>query len=199
MRTTSLPSAYFPPALWWSSLLNYEAVIIDVHEHYIKQTIRNRCTIITANGLMNLVIPLQKYRNHTPVKDIRIDYSTKWQRVHDHAIRSAYGKSVYFEHYSYEILSLYLTKPEFLIDWNERCMQTIIRMLKLRVNVNLSEEYTADPLMSLFDDKMSGTQSDVPHYTQVFMERHGFYSGLSVLDPLFCEGPHAVNLLRHAQ
>ncbi|MEZ5072318.1 MAG: WbqC family protein [Bacteroidales bacterium] len=35
-----------------------------------------------------------------------------------------------------------------------------------------------------------------PEYHQVFSDRHGFHSNLSILDLLFNEGPHALSLLK---
>lgn len=197
MERVILPSAYFPPLPWMRAAVQATHAVIDVHEHYIKQTCRNRCTIITANGLMHLVVPVENYRNHTPVADIRIDYATDWQRVHAHAIRSAYGKSPFFEYYGERILALYATRPALLTEWNERCLQTVLALLKLNVEFQTSTAYVEataenDLRSAAFDVKPENT----PAYTQVFMERHGFYSGLSVLDALFCCGREAVQLFR---
>ena len=35
-------------------------------------------------------------------------------------------------------------------------------------------------------------------YSQVFEDRFGFQSNLSILDLIFCEGPNAINLLKNS-
>ena len=189
MQQVVLPTSYFPPLLWMHALLKQEKPVIDIHEHYIKQTIRNRCTIITANGLMNLVIPVEKYRNHSPVGSIRIDHKTDWQRVHIHAIRSAYGNSPFFDFYGDNILSLYEWKAETLFEWNAACLSAVCSILKVNPLVMNSTEYIEQAEIDLRHNPFLVQRNDQPLYTQVFMERHGFYSGLSILDLLFCEGP----------
>ena len=179
-----------------AAVLRAENPVIDLHEHYIKQTIRNRCTIITANGLMHLVIPVQQYRNHTPVVNIRIDHSTNWHRVHINAIRAAYGKSVSCGYYADKILPLYDWKAETLSEWNAACLSAVFSILKVSPLIANSSEYIENPGFDLRTAELPVEPSDPPKYTQVFMERHGFVSGLSILDLVFCEGPAAVAALK---
>jgi hypothetical protein len=199
MSTIILPTSYFPPIPWLATALRSENPLIDIHEHYIKQTVRNRCTIITANGLMNLVVPVEQFRNHTPVAEIKVDYATDWQRVHEHAIRSAYGKSAFFEFYADKILPIYETQPEYLTEWNEMCLSAVSSLMKLNLNIQSSSEYVEAQVQNdlrSFDFQVKHeTKAD---YTQVFMERHGFHSGLSVLDLLFCSGPESREILHRA-
>lgn len=196
MQQIVLPTAYFPPIPWMVAALRSEEVIIDIHENYIKQTCRNRCTILTANGLMHMVIPVRKYRNHTPVHEIQVDYSSEWQRVHSHAIRSAYGKSAFFEFYGEKILSIYNTQPASLIQWNSEALRIVLSLLKSDPKISISETYTSYPEANdLRNHKFQVEPTAAPAYAQVFMERHGFYAGLSILDLLFCCGPESRNLL----
>lgn len=197
MSTVILSTSYFPPIPWLAAALRSDNPIIDIHEHYIKQTCRNRCSILTANGLMNLVVPVEQYRNHTPVAEIKVDYATDWQRVHEHAIRSAYGKSAFFEFYADKILPIYETQPEYLTEWNEICLSAVSSLLKLNLNIQPSTEYVDANIQNdlrSFNFEVKPEAKAV--YTQVFMERHGFYSGLSVLDLLFCCGPESKEILR---
>jgi hypothetical protein len=195
-----ISSCYFPSISWFGETLRFQQVILDLHEHYYKQTNRNRCTIITANGLMPLIIPVKTNGNHTPVKEVRIDYSYPWQRVHSHAIVSAYANAPYFEHYRNSIEKLYALQPEFLQDWNAECFHLIAHALKLNWQPVLSESYVpaTDALVDLRSARISKSNvnnSSLKRYPQVFEERHGFTPDLSVLDVLFCCGPGAIKLL----
>ncbi len=203
MNTVVLSSSYFAPTSWFAVALKSENITIDIHEHYLKQTWRNRCCISTANGLMNLVIPVVNYRNHTPINEIRIDYATDWQRIHEHAIKSAYGKSPYFEFYSDVILSMFEWQPELLIEWNEASMNAIIEALSLPLVYENSKKYCEIDLSPsdwrnvIVPENMNSPQlPSTSNYIQVFSDRHPFQPGLSILDMLFCCGPESIRLLK---
>ncbi len=145
---------------------------------------------------MNLVVPVEQYRNHTPVAAIKVDYATDWQRVHEHAIRSAYGKSAFFEFYADKILPIYETQPEYLTEWNDMCLSAVTSLLKLNLNIQTSTEYVeANGQVDLRSAAFEVRPESKPVYTQVFMERHGFHSGLSILDVLFCCGPETKEIM----
>ena len=61
-----LPIAYFPPISWFKALL-LEDSLIEQHENYMKQTLRNRCQIATANGVQRLSVPIIKAEKTTDV------------------------------------------------------------------------------------------------------------------------------------
>ena len=94
-----LPTAYLGNLQYYSKLLSGEACI-DLHEHYLKQSYRNRCDILSAGGVMSLTVPVYHTGGvGTPTREIRIDYSKRWQHRHWQAIVSAYRGSPYFAHY----------------------------------------------------------------------------------------------------
>lgn len=201
-HTTVLSSSYFPPIAWFAIADRSAQVTIDVHEHYVKQTWRNRCRIGGANGPLDLILPVRTLGNHTPMKDVRIDYHTNWQRVHWHAIRSAYGKSAYFEYYVDRFAPLFENKPAFLIDWNEKSCSVLAFALKISAHCINSQEYceSVSPekdYRSLLAPrtKLSATLPKQAEYIQVFQEKFGFQNGLSALDLLFCTGPEAKSYL----
>jgi len=118
-----LSTAYFPTAEYFSLIKNADAVFIERHENYIKQTYRNRCNILTSNGVLSLSVPVMKGPAlKAPVKDIEIDYSKRWQQVHLRAIASAYSRSPYFQFYSEPLGKTLMKYNEFLIDLNEELL-----------------------------------------------------------------------------
>lgn len=143
---------------------------------------------------MPLVIPVNTLGNHTPVKDVKIDYTYAWQRVHQHAIISAYAHAPYFEHYRGRIEKLFAQQPEFLQDWNVECFNLIALAFKVNWKPVLAESYVpaGDEIVDLRSKRLSKSNvndSSLKRYPQVFEERHGFIADLSVLDLLFCCGP----------
>ena len=50
MRIAYLSSAYLAPVEYYTKLLEYDKIYVEQHDHYIKQTYRNRCTIAGPDG-----------------------------------------------------------------------------------------------------------------------------------------------------
>lgn len=71
MKVAYLSSAYLAPIEYYSKLLNYDKIFIEQHDHYMKQTYRNRCTIAGPEGELALSVPTVKPENpKCPMKDI---------------------------------------------------------------------------------------------------------------------------------
>lgn len=51
-------SQYNPPAAFFAELLGAEALYLEAHDNYRKQTYRNRCLILTAQGVQPLTVPV---------------------------------------------------------------------------------------------------------------------------------------------
>src|SRR5690606_15404684 len=79
-----LPACYLPPIAYFSVILNSnQPILLEKYEHYPKQTYRNRTAIYSANGKLDLIIPVQRGSNgHTQLKDVKISYEADWQRLH---------------------------------------------------------------------------------------------------------------------
>lgn len=60
MKTVFLSSAYLAPVEYYTKLLSYDKVCMEQHDHYVKQTYRNRCTIAAPDGELALSIPTVK-------------------------------------------------------------------------------------------------------------------------------------------
>ena len=55
--TVYLSSAYLAPVEYYTKLLAYDQIYIEQHDHYTKQTYRNRCTIAAPDGELALSFP----------------------------------------------------------------------------------------------------------------------------------------------
>ena len=100
MRIAYLSSAYLAPVEYYTKLLEYDKIYVEQHDHYIKQTYRNRCTIAGPDGELALSIPTVKPDTlKCPMKDIRISDHGNWRHLHWNAIESAYNSTPYFEYY----------------------------------------------------------------------------------------------------
>lgn len=200
-----LSTAYFAPIRYFSKLATYPEIYIEQHENFIKQTYRNRTVILGANGPVSLIVPVEKGRaQKIKIKDLRISYDEEWQRNHWRTIFSAYNSSPFFEYYADDIEMFFRKKHVFLFDFNRQITETILEILEITVNINLTKDFEQIPEnCQNFRQQISPKAHLIdldPHfaaqqYTQVFSEKFGFTPDLSILDLLFCEGPSARDLL----
>ena len=99
-----LPTSYLAPIGYYAILLQNENCEIEQYEHFVKQSIRNRCDIYGANDKLTLSIPKKrKSSNKIIVKDIKISYNQPWQKKHWKRILINYGKATYFKEFSDEL------------------------------------------------------------------------------------------------
>lgn len=190
-----LPSAYLPSVEYVARLLREECVI-DLGEHYIKRSQRNRALILSANGVMPLSLHVENgNRPRQPMRDVRIDYSKRWQHQHWVSILSAYKSSPYFDHYAPELEPFYRRAWRYLVDYNMEYLQTLLRLLGATAQVSYSEQYieAAPKDLDLRPKHNEGSTFVAEPYVQVFSDRMPFAANLSVIDLLMCEGPSAVS------
>ena len=189
-----LPSAYMPSVEYVARLLRQECVV-DLGEHYVKRSQRNRAHILSANGVMPLTVHVENAnRPRQRMRDVKIDYSKRWQHQHWVSILSAYKSSPYFDHYASVIEPFYHREWRFLVDYNMDYLHTLLRLLGAKCDVTVSENYieaAAEDLDLRPRQKEDSTFVAEPYY-QVFSERMPFEPNLSVLDLLMCEGPSAI-------
>ena len=199
-----LSTAYLPPVQYFTKLIKYDDILIEAHENFIKQTYRNRCNIYGANGLLALSIPVKKINTKTKIKDIVIDYDTNWPKMHWKSIESAYRSSAFFEFYADYLAPFYHKKYQFLIDFNHDIIKMLAEQLEIDINFSYSEKY-GFPEKIPFDDfrdiihpkkKRSDPDFKEKEYFQVFSDKQGFISNLSIIDLLFNTGPEALQYLK---
>lgn len=192
---TILPVAYMPSVEYVARLLREESVV-DLGEHYIKRSQRNRAQILSANGVMSLTVNVENAnRPRQRIKDVRIDYSKRWQHQHWVSIISAYKSSPYFDHYAHLLEPFYKREWRYLVDYNMEYLSTLLRLLGVDDKVNISEKYVAarEGDIDLRPKHNEGSTFVAEPYFQVFSDRMPFVANLSILDLLLCEGPQAVS------
>lgn len=186
---------YFAPISQYIEIYKNKNIVFEVEDNFQKQTYRNRCHIYSANGKLQLNIPtIHNKEKHRKTKDIRIDNSTFWQRAHIRSIETAYRSSPFFEFYEDDLKPLYESKQEFLLDFNLKCHEFIMDALQNEITYSKSTEYETNPqIKDCRNLSIAKNQKEYifDSYFQVFNDKHGFLSNLSVLDLLFMEGPNS--------
>jgi hypothetical protein len=193
-------TAYLPPLEYFSLISLAGEIYIEREENYLKQTYRNRCYILSAHGPQPLSIPVYRGSLHkTLIKDIRIDYSKRWQQVHLRAMTASYNSSPFFEFYFENIENIISKKHAFLLDLNMELTVLILEILKVKKTISYSTNFEpAEVLKNDFRYKITPkkeTHFPVKEYFQVFKTGEGFVPGLSIVDLVFNMGPDSVQYL----
>lgn len=194
--TDILPISYFGPIEYFIKL-HTAHVKIEAHENYQKRSIRNKATILGANGIQTLSVPLVKGKTQTQIQSVEISYDESWPEYHIKTLESAYGSSPYMAYYLDEIRELLFKRVKFLFDLNLSILE-YFKKIELIDNYILSEEYIKHQPPSLNYRKSSFSWDTYPPsyiYNQVFEDKYGFKSGLSILDLLFNQGPASRSIL----
>jgi hypothetical protein len=196
-----LPMFYLPPVAYFTNLNAHKPdILIESHEHFPKQTYRNRANICSPDGMLSLTVPVVKgSKMHTNVKDVKISYDFKWQRSHWMGLETCYRRSAYFEYYEDDFAPFYKKQFTYLFDYNEQLLQMLLKFIKIQLPLQYTETYEAEyPTLNDYRDAISTKkeyQFEQKPYFQVFEERNGFIKNLSIVDLLFNQGPQTINYL----
>ncbi len=190
-----LSSAYMPPISFFSAMKQSGEVLVEQHDFYRKQTYRNRCTIASAQGPMNLTVPVENgNRPGQPMKDVRISEHGNWRHLHWKALESAYTNSPFFLYYQDDLRPFFEKRWDFLIDFNTEITRTLLDLCHVKADIKLTDIYNKEyppatlDLRHLADPAIMPTTA-TPTYWQVFRQKNGFLQNLSILDLLFNMGP----------
>jgi len=196
-----MSTAYLGPVEYFAHIIHSDDVYFEKEEHYIKQTYRNRCLIYTANGTQSLTIPVIKVNgNRTKIEDIEISYTEKWQLIHWRAISSAYSNSPYFLFYKDELEPFYFEKHKYLLDFNSKILETILKILECDIEIKFTELYSEKIKKGLIDlrneiNPKKESKIQFSTYIQVFGEKFEFIPNLSIIDLIFNIGPESLQYL----
>ena len=192
-----LPTSYLAPIGYYAILLQNKNCEIEQYEHFVKQSIRNRCDIYGANGKLTLSIPKQrKASSKTQIKDIKIAYHHPWQKEHWKSICSAYRSSAYFEFYEDLFAPLYQIKVIYLSDFNLKLQEVIFKCLQIKDTSILTQSYQKQSTSN--DYRYATFQiKNQTKYHQVFENNCGFIANLSIIDLLFNLGPESADYLEN--
>ena len=202
-----LVTSYWPNLHYFFYVLNASIINIEQFDNYSKQSYRNRTQILSANGILNLSIPIKKNKSEKVVNAIEISYKEDWQKNHWRAITSAYKNSPYFDFFEEDLKVFYSNKYNLLIDYNIDQLKFIIKVLKQKKNIQLTKQYESNPesvidlrtiihpKQSYLSDKLVANKLDQSYY-QTFENKISFTPNLSILDLLFNKGLHTIDYLK---
>jgi hypothetical protein len=196
------PIAYFPSQSYFIRMMQFDQIAVEIRETYPKQTIRNRCNILSSNGILKLTVPVRKPDgNHTKTASVRIFQEEEWQKKHYRAIESAYKSSPFFDYYIHHFIPVFENQYESLVELNETIFKIICKILKIKLTYSYTHQFQKLPenyidLRQLFDINQNNDIIQFEPYVQVFSDRFSFQPDLSILDLIFNLGPEAGEYLR---
>lgn len=181
-----LQSMYMGSLPYWSAIAANSQIVIDIHEHFEKQSYRNRVVILGPNGAQALVIPVHGRNKKQIMGDVRISYEEPWLRVHLNSLQTAYRSAPYFDYIYPDVEAILLKKHELLTELNLELLRYFIKRLKLETEIHTSHAYDLLPTEQEGRDQFHPKRESrvLPPYPQVFQEKHGFVSGMGLIDLL---------------
>lgn len=202
MESVLLSTAYFPPVIYFSHIIQSSEAIIEIEENFQKQTYRNRCVILGANGTLNLTVPVQHNEPKIKISRLNISYHDNWQLIHFRAIESAYRNSPFYDYYIDEFKPFFKEQFSSMLEFNSSILKTCLCLLNFKGKISFTKEFTKvqdnsenDFRFSL-SPKKATSDYEFPEYHQVFIEKFGFIPNLSILDLIFNVGPESKDYLK---
>ena len=196
-RILLIEPQYFGNVAYYALMSSSEELLLEVQQHFVKQTYRNRTTILGANGPLNLVVPVN-FGNRTPFSEVTIDYAEPWNIRHLRAIQSSYAKSPFFDHYFPLFQPVLQKKYRYLQDLTVETMTICLSCVQTVRSPKYTQHYIDPvelPIQDLRDvvhpkkDFFKLFLGNLESYFQNFGKE--FVPGLSILDLLFSLGPEA--------
>lgn len=201
--TVLIEAHYLPSIAYFTAIQQADEILLEKHEHFIKQTFRNRCYIYTAKGKGELVIPITAKHGKALITDVRLDYSQKWLNNHWRTLQSAYGKAPFFQYYAEDLHGTLFKKVTFLYELNALLLSMCLKWLKWRMPIQETQSYARSVPASVLDLRSAINPKKLEQcyqfyypvmYNQVFGDT--FVENLSLIDLIFCEGPGASKILQ---
>ncbi len=192
-NSTTIPPL-LGPELWqfrqWSLC---EELLISSQFPFERGRPFSQIKILGSNGPLRFSIPVKKHPSGSPLSDILMDHTQKWQNQIWRSLVTCYKKSPYFDFYQKELETLFYRRPEFLVDFTQPVFIWLLKQYfpKKSVSVILAPEFQSGRIEKPYDfspEMDEKAENNLWKYARVFGQE--FESRVSVWDALFCMGPN---------
>ncbi len=203
MNGCVLGSQYIPSIEYFAHWMHYGAAMMEFHEHYQKRTWRNKTAILGVEKSLTLTVPLRKGKHdHMKITDILISNDEPWHKIHLNGIKTAYGKTAFFDEVIPLVENIYHSIPETLWDLNLNLIEIITSMIPGEWRIEMTEDYhpvypfPVNDLRSGVPAGKSQLQNETfPTYQQVQRIHKPHQPNLCILDALCHLGPETSGYL----
>jgi hypothetical protein len=225
-KVAILQSNYIPWKGYFDLINMVDEFILYDDMQYTKRDWRNRNKIKTPQGLLWLSIPVEvKGKYFQKINETKIS-EKDWAKKHWQQIKQNYSKAKCFNEYKDIFEELYMTyDEEYLSQINYKFITTINEILGITTKIRWSSEFEliagqtekllgickdcdADIYISgpaakdYFDEELAKKENikvEWMHYSgyKEYEQLHPpFEHGVSILDLIFNEGPHAIEFMK---
>ena len=200
-KSVLIESMRLPPLSVVHTIVTHSGFILEACENYQKRSYRNRLYLAGPNGPQMFSIPLAKGKNERQkITDVVLSYDEPWHHNLVKLIKTCYGSAPFFEYLIDEITWILDKKHQYLFDLNVDFHVLIQKYIDSYNFLGVSESYDSviQDKASCVDlrDHFKPNKADesikvLPQYPQVFEEKNGFVSNMSILDLMMCMGREA--------
>lgn len=182
-----VPLLLLPPCDYYASIYQADVIQLPDYMPMPDEPGFNRLEFGGHNGRMTFSIPLVATTRKGQYSQVEISYATNWHNQLINALKTAYGKSPFFEYYDYQIEKIFKKKLTHLMALNLELMQWSLKALKMETRIETIEHVPFEILKN---------PNPILAYHQVFLSEIGFVKDLSILDLIFNEGVDATVFLK---
>ena len=190
---------YIPSIEYFAHWLHHGLLTIEQHEHFQKRTWRNKTAILSPEEPLHLTVPLRKGKHQQKlISEVHIAYDEAWINMHLRSLKTAYGKTAYFDEVYSGFEDILMVKYEKLWDLNMNCLAYITALIGGKWDFVPSEEYLLKypiDVVDLREGIQLKHQCDFPVYQQVQRLHETHLPNLSIFDVLCHLGPETKSYL----
>ena len=157
-----------PPIAWFADAIQAPGgILLEAHEHYPKQTFRNRALILTAQGVKPLTVPVRGGASQTKklATEIEIDYAHRWALPYWRTLQTAYNRTPYFLYYADPLRAVLDAEARYLWELNEAVAELLLGWIAPGLPVAAHRTVAADGAAPVCWTAETGTPP-APHLTE---------------------------------
>ena len=200
-----IESQYLPSVAYFSLLSKHQHLVLEAHENFEKQTYRNRCQLLSSQGIETLSVPLNGANKKIKTKEITINNDQNWHLKHWRSIKTCYGKAPFFEFFADEFEAIITKRNKFLWDLNLELLTKCLQIMRLKVELTESDRFEKNisdnviDARSLVHPKKPELLNNFFHATDYYQSfGKNFETNLSIIDLLMNEGPNSNNVVQQS-
>lgn len=201
-RRIILATEYLPCINYYALLAAYSEAVVDNTLKFDKRhKTMHRCDIADTHGAISLTVPIEKPVSMSGAlwSDIRISGHNHWWNQHLTTLKSAYGRTPFFEYYLDDFLPFYSEQwvGKSITEFNNGLDRTIRKLLGIDTTVIYKTDFNDLPTELESDDyrKTKLYPTNTVEYYQVRKQKLGFIPSMSIVDLLFNMGPESPLIL----
>ncbi len=190
-------SQYIPSIEYFAHWKHHGLITLEAHEHYQKRTWRNKTAILGPEAPHFLTVPLQKGKHQQMgIRVVRIAYDEPWRKMHLNSLKTAYGKTAFFDEVLPALEQLYGHQYDTLWELNMAGIQLVKSLLNGPWNFGLSDDFhisyapdDTDLRKGIPAGAGSLPTNQIPGYTQIQRLHKTHQPNLCILDAICHLGP----------